>query len=154
MKSIAIAGLLAAAVAAPAAFAPGEAAAQDRTITLGFAGLMDRRNRVTLPPINLSVGKPLADAPIELVSGGYYQIEINADGTGELAIGGASFFRNIWINEVVINDLEVRPIGLDSFEFDAAGTIEMSFIAIRPGQYEMRIPGTSGDTQKVDIIIR
>ncbi len=154
MKSIAIAGLLAAAVAAPAALAPQEAAAQDRTITVGFSGLLDRRNRTELPPIMLSVGKPLADAPLELLSGGYYQIEIVADGTGELALAGPEFFRNIWINEVVINDLEVRPLGLDSFEFDDEGTIELSFVAIRPGAYVLRIPGTSGDTQKVDITIR
>lgn len=154
MKTIAIAGLLAAAVAAPAVFAPAEAVAQDRTITVGFAGLLDRRNRTDLPPITLSVGAPLADAPLELLSGGYYRIEIVADGSGELALSGPSFFRNVWIDEVVINDLEVRPLGLDSFEFDAAGTIRLTFVAIRPGNYELRVPGTSGDSQKVDVTIR
>jgi hypothetical protein len=154
MMKLAMAALAEAGVAAPAAFAPTEAVAQDRTMTLGFAGLMDRRNRVTLPPITLSVGKPLAEAPLELVSGGYYLLDIEADGTGELAIGGPAFFRNVWVNEVVINQIEVRPLGIDSIEFDAAGKVSMSFIAIRPGQYELRIPGTTGETQKVDVIIR
>lgn len=153
MKPI-MAALAVAALAAPMTVAPTGAVAQDRTITVGFSGLLDRRNRTTLPPITLSVGKPLAEAPLELLSGGYYQIEITADGTGELALSGASFFRNIWVNEVVINDLEVRPLGLDSFEFDAAGTINLSFIAIRPGNYELRVPGTTGDLQALQVTIR
>ena len=155
MKKTVMAALAAAALAAPmTGVAPTEAVAQDRTITVGFAGLLDRRNRTDLPPITLSVGKPLADAPLELNSGGYYRIEIVADGTGELALSGAGFFRNVWVDEVVINDLEVRPLGVDSFEFDAAGTIRLTFVAIRPGRYELRIPNTTGDTQKVDVIIR
>jgi len=97
---------------------------------------------------------PLADAPYELVSGKYYEIEIVCDGSAEIAIEGASFFRNIWINEVVINDIEVRPLGLDSLEFDDEGTAEIKFIAIRPGTYEVRIPGTTGETQKATFIIK
>jgi hypothetical protein len=155
MKKTVMAALAAAALAAPiATVAPIEAVAQDRTITVGFAGLLDRRNRTDLPPITLSVGKPLAEAPLELNSGGYYRIEITADGTGELALGGPAFFRNVWIDEVVINDLEVRPLGLDSFEFDAAGTIRLTFVAIRPGNYELRVPGTTGDLQALKVTIR
>jgi hypothetical protein len=155
MLKPASAALVAAALAAPMfAAAPSEAVAQDRTITVGLAGLLDRRNRTDLPPITLSSGKPLADAPLELLSGGYYQIDIVADGTAELGLSGPEFFRNIWINEVVINDLEVRPLGLDSVEFDDEGTMRISFVAIRPGRYALRIPGTTGDTQKVDVVIR
>jgi len=119
----------------------------------GAAGLMTG-GAETLPPITLSSGMPLADAPYELVSGKYYEIEIICDGSAEIAIEGASFFRNIWINEVVINDIEVRPLGLDSLEFDDEGTAEIKFIAIRPGTYEVRIPGTTGDTQKATFIIK
>jgi hypothetical protein len=153
LKSV-LAALLALPLTLPVLTAPTAALAQDRTITVGFSGLLDRRNRTKLDPITLSVGKPLADKPIELLSGGYYVIEITADGTGELALAGPEFFRAVWLNEVVINDLEVRPMALDSFEFDAAGTITLSFIAIKPGQYTLRIPGTTGDTQKVDVAIR
>ena len=107
-----------------------------------------------LPPITLSSGMPLSDATYELESGKFYSIDIVCDGSAELAIGGAEFFRNIWINEVVINDIEVRPLGLDSLEFDDEGTATISFVAIRPGTYELRIPGTTGDTQKATIVIR
>jgi hypothetical protein len=147
--------LLSAALAALAALPPlAPAVAQDRTLTLGAAGLLDRRNRQELPPLTLSSGKPLADAPIELVSGGYYTLTIVADGTAELAVAGPEFFRAVWVNEVVVNDIEVRPLGVDSLEFDDEGQATISFVAVRPGAYTLRIPGSTGETQKVDVVIR
>lgn len=107
-----------------------------------------------LPPITLSSGMPLADAVYELTSGEYYEIDIVCDGSAELAISGASFFRNIWVDEVVINDIEIRPLGIDSLEFDDEGTATIKFVAIRPGTYEVRIPGTTGDTQKATFVIQ
>ncbi len=125
-----------------------------RTLELGFAGLMDNRNRTDLEPITLTVGQLQSPGEYQLQSGGYYRIEITADGTQELAVEGPGFFRNIWINEIVINDIEIRPLGVDSIEFDSAGTARISFIAIRPGQYELRIPGTTGETQRAVFVIQ
>jgi len=121
---------------------------------MGFAGLLAKCNREELPPITMASGKPLAEKALSLQSGAYYKIEIVSDGSAELALAGADFFRAIWINEVVINDLEIRPLGLDSFEFDDEGTIELSFIAIKPGRYSLSIPGSKGDSQKVSISIQ
>ncbi|MCQ0093107.1 hypothetical protein [Roseovarius sp. M141] len=128
----------------------GTASAQD----LGFAGLLSKSNKEELAPITLSVGKPIAEAPLMLKSGKAYEIEITADGTGELGLEGPGFFRAIWINEIVINGLEIRPLGLDSVEFDKAGTMEIEFIAIKPGRYFMRQPGSSGESQRVEITIQ
>lgn len=125
-----------------------------RTLQLGFAGLMDRANRTDLEPITLTVGRLDSGGPYTLQSGGYYRIDITSDGTQELAIEGPRLFRNIWINEVVINDIEVRPLGLDSIEFDREGTVTMSFVAITPGQYEIRIAGTTGETQRAVFTIQ
>lgn len=119
----------------------------------GFAGLLDKNNKTELDEITLSVGKPLADGPITLKSGGLYEIEIVSDGSGELALEGPGFFRAIWVNEVVVNDLEIRPYGLESLEFDDEGTMELEFIAIKPGRYFLRIPGSTGESQRVDINI-
>jgi len=102
----------------------------------------------------MASGEPLAEKGLNLQSGAYYKIDIVSDGSAELALAGADFFRAIWINEVVINDLEIRPLGLDSFEFDDEGTIELSFIAIKPGRYSLSIPGSTGDSQKVLINIQ
>lgn len=127
----------------------GPVAAHD----LGFAGLLSSSNKEDLPALTLSVGKPIAEAPLMLKSGTAYEIEIESDGTGELALEGAGFFRAIWINEIVINGLEIRPLGIDSVEFDEAGTMEIEFIAIKPGRYELKQPGSTGDSQRVEIII-
>lgn len=81
-------------------------------------------------------------------------MQITADGSAELAITGAPFFRAIWMNEIVVNGIEVRPMAIDSLEFDEAGTATLSFIAVKPGSYEVRIPETSGDSQKVSISIQ
>ena len=120
----------------------------------GFAGLLARDNRADLPPLTLSSGKPVAEGRYTLKSGTYYRIDIVADGTAELALSGGDFFRAIWINEIVINDIEVRPMGVHSIEFDAAGTAQMSFIAIVPGTYRLSIPGSDSETQSATFVIQ
>ncbi|MCA0963959.1 hypothetical protein [Salipiger bermudensis] len=120
----------------------------------GFAGVLSNTNKGEMPGILLSVGKPLTDGPIALKSGMLYELEIEADGTGELALEGSGFFRAIWVNEVVVNGLEIRPFGLESVEFDEAGTMEIEFLAIKPGRYFLRIPGSTGESQRVEISIQ
>jgi hypothetical protein len=110
------------------------------------AGLLS--GRTDLEPIKLASGQPLAKAPYALESGKYYRIEITSDGSAELAIEGPQFFRNVWVNEVVINDIEVRPLGVDSIEFDDEGSATISFVPIRPGTFELRIVGTNKESQR------
>ena len=114
----------------------------------GFSGMLARDNRTQLAPLTLGSGKPVATGEYKLKSGGYYRIDINADGSQELALSGGDFFRAIWINEVVINDIEIRPMGVHSLEFDDGGTATISFIAIVPGRYTLSIPGSHGETQQ------
>ena len=119
----------------------------------GRAGILSSANKVDLPPITLSSGMPLSEAPWVLTSGTYYEFEIEGDGSAELALEGSEFFRAIWIDEIVVNDLEIRPIGVNSIEFDDAGEMEIGFVAIKPGTYFLRIPGSTGETQRLDITI-
>ncbi|SIQ93787.1 hypothetical protein SAMN05421641_11837 [Paracoccus thiocyanatus] len=114
----------------------------------GFSGIMARDNRTQLAPLTLASGKPVAGAEYKLKSGGFYRIDINADGSQELALSGGDFFRAVWINEIVINDIEIRPMGVHSLEFDDAGTATISFIAVVPGRYTLSIPGSQGETQQ------
>ncbi|MEM6357077.1 MAG: hypothetical protein AAF844_15565 [Pseudomonadota bacterium] len=121
---------------------------------MGFAGLLAKCNKGEEIELTLAAGKPLAEGPIRLQSGAYYEMMITSDGSQELALHGPDFFRAVWMDEIVINDLEIRPMAIDSFEFDDEGTIEFSFIAIKPGRYEMKIPGSTGESQRVDIQIQ
>lgn len=114
----------------------------------GFSGMLARDNRTQLAPLTLGSGKPVATGEYKLKSGGYYRIDITSDGTQELALSGGDFFRAIWVNEVVINDIEIRPMGVHSLEFDDGGTATISFIAIVPGRYTLSIPGSHGETQQ------
>lgn len=123
---------------------------------LGFAGLLASCNRGEPISLRLASGQPIFEGtqPVELQSGAYYEIEITADGSAELALTGPDFFRSVWINEIIINDIEIRPMAVDSLEFDDEGTATMSFVAIRPGTYSLFIPGSTGETQRVEFAIR
>ena len=121
---------------------PGEAQAQAGLLTGGAT---------ELEPITLSSASRWRSAPYELEAGKYYRIDIEADGSAELALTGPEFFRNVWVDEVIINDIEVRPLGLDSLEFDDEGTATISFVTIRPGSFALRIPGTTGRSPAGDV---
>lgn len=122
----------------------------------GFAGLLANCNRGEPIALTLASGQPIfaGPQPIELQSGAYYELEITSDGSAELALSGADFFRSVWIDEIVIDDIEVRPMAVDSLEFDDEGTATLSFVAIRPGSFALAIPGSSGETQRVEFAIR
>lgn len=126
---------------------------------IGFSGTAQAQSgllvkAIELPPILLSSGKPLAEKPYVLESGKHYKIKIQADGSQELAIEGPEFFRNVWVNEIVINKIEVRPLGVDSLEFDDEGEATISFVTIRPGRFELRIPHARGDSQRAQFIVK
>jgi hypothetical protein len=120
---------------------------------LGFAGLLAKCNRGETIHLTLASGQPLGEDHT-LQSGAYYKLEITADGSAELAVSGPDFFRAIWMNEIVINSIEIRPMAIDSIEFDKAGTVELSFIAIKPGRHVLRIPGSTGESQQVTFSIQ
>lgn len=135
------------------ALTAGPAAAAPLCDDFGFAGLLASCNRGEPIALTLAAGQPLAAGPVKLQSGAYYEIVISADGSAELGLAGPEFFRAIWMNEIVVNDIEVRPMAIDSFEFDDAGEATLSFVAIKPGSYRLAIPGTTSESQSVTITI-
>ena len=139
---------------APVGTAAPAAAAAAQHHDYGPSGIMVRTNREDLAPLTLASGQPVAAAPYTLQSGGYYRIDITADGSAELGLSGGDFFRAIWINEIVVNGIEIRPMGVHSLEFDKPGTATISFVAIQPGQYALSVPGSTGETQRAMFTIR
>ena len=95
-----------------------------------------------LEPLVLD-GEAWSMAPLTytLETGKYYRWEIRSDGLEEFAVMAPELWRNSWIDQVVINKLEVKPMGLYSVEFDDEGTIEIWFVPIRPGQYDFWVDG-------------
>lgn len=111
-------------------------------------------SRTTLAPITIGAGKTLADKPYNLEAGKYYKLVLKSDGSREVPIVGPEFFRNIWVNQVSINDIEVRPLGIDSFEFDDEGEIELTFIPIKPGTYTLGLPSAKSDRERATFIVK
>lgn len=105
------------------------------------------------PAIQLSVGMPIAEEPYELEAGQMYRLDIVSDGSAELALVGSDFFRSIWVNEVIINGIEVRPFGLESLEFDDPGTATLSFVPVRGGTYTLRVPGSTSEALQATFVI-
>ena len=120
-------------------------------IPLSAANLVTKAT--DLAPLLLSAGKAFPTESIQLEAGKYYRWKIESDGSSEMAVAAPEFFRFIWINEVVINGIEVRPLGLDSIEFDDAGAATISFVPIRPGEFEYHMPN-SGDAFRGKIIVK
>ncbi len=64
-------------------------------------------------------------------------------------------FRNVWVNQIVINDLEVHMNGAPAWlEFDSEGTMQVQFTAVRPGQYTWSVPDLADKGMKGTITIR
>jgi hypothetical protein len=136
-------------------FIRGTLAAVALAVAAAPAGAANLLTKATdLPPLELSAGKAFPTEPMELEAGKYYRWTIKSDGTSEAAVAAPQFFRFIWINEVVINEIEVRPLGLDSIEFDDEGEATISFVPIRPGEFEYFMPNAPGDAYKGKIIVK
>lgn len=77
----------------------------------------------------------------ELEAGVYYRWRIQSDGLEEYKLLAPDFFRESWIDQVVVEGLEVKPMGLHAIEFDKSGEMDVWFVTIRPGTYPFYIEG-------------
>jgi uncharacterized cupredoxin-like copper-binding protein len=78
----------------------------------------------------------------QLEVGKYYIWEITSDGVEETLVQAPELFRNAWFNQIVVNDKEVHTSGaLYGVEYDGSGTIAISFVPVRPGEYTFNAPG-------------
>lgn len=110
------------------------------------AGVQAEGNLASQPErLELSIDSrdlSFSNTEFQLETGKYYIWEITHDGLEEVMIQAPDLFRNSWINQVVINDLEVHTSGaIYGVEFDDEGTLAISFVPIRPGNYQFFAPG-------------
>ena len=90
----------------------------------------------------------------QLISGQGYRWKITAAGGLEYKFH-TDLFRNVWNNQIVINDLEVHMNGAPAWlEFDADGTIQVQFSTVRPGVYTWSVPDLSDKGMKGTITIK
>jgi hypothetical protein len=89
-----------------------------------------------------------------LIAGQGYRWKITAAGGLEYKFQ-TDLFRNVWNNQIVINDLEVHMNGAPAWlEFDADGTIQVQFTTVRPGIYTWSVPDLADKGLKGTITIK
>lgn len=95
-----------------------------------------------LEPLVMDVELNFSVKEYQLETGKYYRWRIESDGGEEFLVKAPGLFRNSWINQVVINDIEVKPLGgIEGVEFDDAGIADIWFVPVRPGDYEFFADG-------------
>ena len=90
----------------------------------------------------------------ELETGKYYRIDITSDGGEEIAVMAPELWRNSWVNQIVVEDLQIKADGIYSMDFDGAGTFNITFVPIRPGEYEFWAPGYEGRGLKGKFVVK
>ncbi len=79
---------------------------------------------------------------LELEAGKFYRLKLTSDGRDEYPVRSKDgFFESIFVNEVVVNDLEVKTTNIWGLEFDGEGTIELFFVPMRTGDFSIEVPG-------------
>ncbi len=116
-------------------------------LTVGIGGMTSAANAdgdlarrpTRLEPLVLGDGEEndfaISRAEIRLKTGVYYMLPVEAKGYKEYRFEAPEFFQNIWVNQVVVEDLEVHTTHIDALEFDDQGTMELWFIALRTGEF-------------------
>jgi hypothetical protein len=90
----------------------------------------------------------------ELIPGQGYRWPISSSGGLEYKVH-STLFRNVWMNQIVINDLEVHMNGAPAWlEFDGKGTMMVQFTTVRPGEYEWWVEGLEDKGMKGKITIK
>ncbi|MBS3648362.1 hypothetical protein KEU06_06935 [Pseudaminobacter sp. 19-2017] len=90
----------------------------------------------------------------ELIAGQGYRWKITAKGGLEYKFA-TDLFRNVWMNQIVIDRLEVHMNGAPAWlEFDSDGTIRVEFTTVRPGIYTWSVPDLAEKGMKGTITIK
>ena len=130
-----VVAILTAGMAAGSVLAEGNLASRPETLELTLNSNLTMTLR--------QGGELLPTYEYTLETGKYYRWEITMAAVGEeLAIAAPALWRNSWVDQVVIEDLEIHMFGAPyQFEFDDEGLIQVRFVPIRPGDYEFYAPG-------------
>jgi hypothetical protein len=76
-----------------------------------------------------------------LETGKYYRWKVEASGKREYNLVAPEFWRNVWIRQIAVGEIEIKTSVVEELDFDGAGTLEVFFVPIRTGTYEFRMRG-------------
>ncbi len=108
-----------------------------------------------LPEIQIDGVEGFSIRELILEAGRFYRLKMTSDGRDEYLVQSPDgFFRSLFIDQVVINDLEVKTATLWGLEYDDDGTIEVYFVPMRVGNFSMGIKGLELDGFTTSITVR
>jgi len=91
----------------------------------------------------------------DIETGKYYRLNVVCDDSADdTALMAPEFFRNVWVNQIAIDDLEVKSYGTYSLECDTAGKFVLTFVPIRPGEYDFWIAGYENKGLKGKFVVK
>lgn len=93
-----------------------------------------------LEEIRIDGAEGFSVSEIDLETGTFYRLRITSDGKDEYFFSAPNFFNSIWFDQIVINDLEIKPTGIYGLEFDDKGSIDLFFVPIKMGKFKFSIP--------------
>ena len=93
-----------------------------------------------LEEIKIDGAEGFSVSEIDLETGTFYRLRITSDGKDEYFFSAPNFFNSIWFDQIVINDLEIKPTGIYGLEFDDKGSIDLFFVPIKTGKFKFSIP--------------
>ena len=105
-------------------------------------------NLAAPPAVELQLGITTVDgravlstSEFELVTGEYYRMNVTADGRADWRLEVDALLENSHLRLLTINGIEVHLQGMAfrAIEFDVEGTVQFSFVPIRPGTYEFSV---------------
>ena len=94
-----------------------------------------------LPPLVFDANLNFSVKEYKIETGKFYRWQIESKGGDEFALFAPELWRNSWVDQVVINKIEIKAQNPYSFEFDKEGVVEVTFLPIRPGRYPYWIKG-------------
>ncbi len=112
------------------------------------------RRATRLEPLELNAAEGFSITEYEIETGVYYRWRIVSDGLDEYRLLAPGLFRESWIDQVVIEDKEVKPFGLHAVEFDDEGEIDVWFVPIRPGTYRFWVEGLETQGFTGEFVVR
>lgn len=112
-------------------------------------------SRGTKLELNINtVDLAFSQTEFQIETGKYYILAITGDGEEEIQVVAPELWRNSWINQVIVNDLETAVYGLYGIEFDDEGTFSIGFVPIRPGEYDIYVPGYENRGLKGKFVVK
>jgi hypothetical protein len=77
----------------------------------------------------------------KLETGKYYRWRIASSGKREYNFVAPELWRNSWIRQVQVGEIEIKTASLEELDFDGEGAVEVFFVPVRTGTFPFRLRG-------------